>query len=326
MNNVWRNTVPLLLLISTVFLAGHSGAQDIRPATTFRDCPECPEMVVIPRGKFLMGTSIADYERDLPLRPTRSMLFQFLTRLGLVVDKNFAPSEMPQHPVTIQDFAMGKYPVTVSQFVAFVRETGYAPEGNCLLFKRTRARISPSSSWMNTGFDQTPLDPVVCMRVRDARAYIDWLNKKVGSPRGSAPGDLYRLPSESEWEYAARAGTTTARWWGDQIGVGNANCDGCNGTDNPLRPTPVGSFRPNPFGLYDMLGNVWEIVSDCWNTNYDGAPQDGMPWLSGDCSKNVARGGSFSNDPWSARSASRLWQDTNSTDNLAGFRVARSIP
>jgi formylglycine-generating enzyme required for sulfatase activity len=314
-------------LVCAVFLAGRSGAQDLQPGKTFRDCPECPEMAVIPAGKFLMGTSIADYKRDLAIRPPEPMFFQFLTMLGLLVDRNFAPAEIPQHQVTIpDDFAIGKYPVTIAEFLAFVREAGYAPEGNCLLFNGTKARISPNSSWMNSGFDQTALDPVVCMRVKDARAYVDWLNKKAGSGKGSASAVLYRLPSEAEWEYAARAGTTTARWWGDLIGLGNANCDGCNGTHNPLRPTPVGTYPRNPFGLYDMLGNVWQIVNDCWNPNYDGAPQDGRPWLSGDCSKIVERGGSFNNDVWFARSASRLWHDTNTTTNASGFRVARKIP
>jgi len=123
------------------------------------------------------------------------------------------------------------------------------------------------------GFEQIDRDPVVCMRVKDVRAYVDWLNKKIRLREKFRHTNLYRTSSEAEWEYAARAGTTTARWWGDQIGRGNANCNGCDGTQNPLRPTTVGTYRANPFGLYDMLGNVWQIVGDCWNPNYDNAPQ-----------------------------------------------------
>jgi formylglycine-generating enzyme required for sulfatase activity len=153
-----------------------------------------------------------------------------------------------------------------------------------------------------------------------------WSNERIGHARKSPIPDLYRLPSEAEWEYAARARTTTTWWWGDQVGRGNANCDGCDQPRDPRQPTPVGAYRPNPYGLYDMLGNVLQMVSDCWNPNYNDAPDDGSPWLSGDCSKVVVRGGSFNNGPWFARSASRSWLDVKATDNLQGFRVVRIRP
>ena len=166
----------------------------------------------------------------------------------------------------------------------------------------------------------------------DAQAYVGWLNDKVGngllaSTNRDGP---YRLPSEAEWEYAARAGTTTARWWGDAIGVGNANCHGCGSNwDNKLI-APAGSFGPNPFGLYDILGNVWQWNDDCWNENYVGAPKDGIAWKTGDCKKRVMRGGSWSNSPVFVRSAMRTSGDASGRDydyaTYVGFRVARSLP
>lgn len=328
MSRLWRNIgISLLASVCAVFLIGHSGAQDLQPGRAFRDCPECPEMVVIPAGTFRMGSSTSDYERDLASHPSEPVIIQFLVKLGLPGPIDFAPAELPQHTVNIpNDFAMSKYPVTVSEFLAFVRETGYAPEGDCVLFDRNKVHVNSNNSWQKNGFEQVDRDPVVCMRMKDARAYVGWLNKKMDSGKNSPSPSVYRLPSEAEWEYAARAGTTTAWWWGNQIGRGYANCDGCDGTQSPLQPTPVGTYRANPFGLYDMLGNVWQIVSDCWNPNYDYAPQDGQPWLTGDCSKSVQRGGSFNNGPWSARSASRLGDRIKATTNATGFRVARTIP
>ena len=148
-------------------------------------------------------------------------------------------------------------------------------------------------------------------------------------PENSRNGP-YRLPTEAEWEYAARAGTTTARWWGDGIGTGEANCNGCGSKWDGQLIAPVGTFGPNPFGLYDMLGNVWQWVEDCWHESYVGAPTDGSAWQSGDCGKRVLRGGSWSNVPIYIRSASRSRSVAAGGDvdysNYAGFRVARSLP
>jgi formylglycine-generating enzyme required for sulfatase activity len=139
--------------VCAVFLAGRSGAQDLPPGKTFRDCSECPEMVVIPAGKFLMGTSTSDHERDVASRPPELALFRLLVKFGLTFSRNFLLAELPQHAVTIpNDFAMGKYPVTVAEFSVFVRETGYSPLGNCLLFNGNKGPISSTSSWENDGF------------------------------------------------------------------------------------------------------------------------------------------------------------------------------
>jgi len=144
-----------------------------------------------------------------------------------------------------------------------------------------------------------PRWPAVCLNWQDANAYTAWLNEQArkerpASARASGP---YRLPTEAEWEYAARAGTTTARWWGDEIGVAKANCNGCGSEwDNRLY-AEVDSFAPNPFGLYSMLGNAWEWTEDCWHQSYDGAPTDGSAWVEPDCSEHVIRGGSWHNLP-----------------------------
>ena len=261
----------------------------------FRDCPECPEMVVIPAGGFLMGSPASEQERY--------------------------DSEGPQHAVSLRWFALGRHDVTVDEFAAFVRETGYEP-GEC--------NWPRGSTWQSAGF--APADPVVCVNWHDAKAYVAWLNRKVRgqSPASTGTDGPYRLPSEAEWEYAARAGTTTARWWGDQIGAGHANCNGCGSAWDNRQLSTVESFPPNPFGLYDMLGNVWQWTEDCWNESYVDAPGDGSPWLSGDCGKRVLRGGSWSNLPRFVRSAARN-RDAAANRNFdyayyVGFRVAMTLP
>ena len=146
---------------------------------------------------------------------------------------------------------------------------------------------------------QPPNWPAVCLSWRDADAYIAWLNTKVRKERPAlTPGNgPYRLPSEAEWEYAARAGTTTARWWGEAIGSDHANCNGCGSPWDDRLLATVDSFAPNPFGLYGMLGNAWQWTADCWHPNYLHAPDDGGAWTEKNCTKHVIRGGSWNNLP-----------------------------
>jgi formylglycine-generating enzyme required for sulfatase activity len=183
----------------------------------------------------------------------------------------------PVHQVTIaQPFWIGRYAVTRGQFAVFARETGFAP-----------------TDWRRTRFTQDDNHPVVSVSVADAEAYLGWLRQKTGH--------RYRLPSESEWEYAARAGTATARYWGDRWDPERANAAGIHeGT------TPVGTFGSNPFGLYDMLGNVWEWCADGWRGSYNGAPADGSAWIGrraeGGASR-VIRGGSWDDGARLVRSA-----------------------
>ena len=273
---------------------------------TFRDCATCPEMVVLPAGKFMMGS--------------------------LEEERGRWDSEGPQRQVTIlKPFAVGKYEVTVGQYAEFVRETKHKA-GNC--------DLSKGNSWDNPGFKQTNNHPVVCVSWNDASTYVYWLSMNTGHE--------YRLLTEAEWEYAARAGTTTAYHFGRMILDNQANYD-----DEYEGTVAVGSFLANAFGLHDMHGNVWEWVEDCWHDDYTGAPTNGIAWLSG-CRKSnednckgddswirycreylvgmelrVLRGGSWHSEPENLRSASRsgLYASGPFTAGSLydGFRVARTL-
>lgn len=294
-----------LSMIASIHIVPNATHAEERVDREFRECSDCPEMVAIPTGKFVMGSPATERGRF--------------------------DAEGPQHSVAVRPFAIGKYDVTNAEFLAFLRETAYQP-----------APCDPmlGLTWQSPGRglayppDEAapPLEPAHCLSWNDAQAYLAWLNGKVRGLAASPKkrGSRYRLPSEAEWEYAARAGTTTARWWGDAIGSGNANCQACGSKWDGTLIAPVGSFGPNRFGLYDMLGNVWQWVNDCWNESYVGAPADGSPWTSGDCSKRVLRGGSWSNVPVFVRSAARSRADAAGRgfdySSYAGFRVARSLP
>jgi len=316
--------VASILLSGTTAVAGPD-LQTMRAGETFHDCPDCPELVVVPAGSFTMGSSNVDTARDLEDAP-HDVLHQ-ITGLASV----HMARESPEHSVSISlSFALGKYPVMRAEFAAFVRETGYSVPGECAVWKNHEFTYPPEAEWKNPGFPQTDRDPVVCVSWQDANAYITWLNKKLrrGSLASMDADGPYRLPSESEWEYAARAGTRTARWWGDSIGLSNADCDGCGSRWDKKQTAPAGSFHRNPFGLYDMLGNAWQWVEDCWNENYLGAVGDGSPWISGECEQRVIRGGGWSNEPWLLRSAERSHTSPDYTKraNYIGFRVARTLP
>lgn len=240
-------------------------------------------------------------------------------------------SEGPQLEVAIKAFALGKYDVTSEQFLTFLKETGYQPRPCSTILHM---------KWKSPGHGQaySPLNgepphwPAVCLDWHDAEKYVAWLNDKVriAHPTLDRAKGAYRLPTEAEWEYAARAGTTTARWWGNDIGAGKANCNGCGSKwDNRLF-ADVDSFAPNPFGLYGMLGNAWQWTADCWHQSYVGAPGDGSAWSEADCSKRAIRGGSWSSLPVFVRSAARSGSDRGDKDtdysSLTGFRVARDLP
>ena len=211
--------------------------------------------------------------------------------------------EGPQHRVTIPNpFAIGKYEVTVEQFEEFVNETKH-----------------PDNKWRNPGFNQSTNHPVVNVSREDAKAYTEWLSTKTGQN--------YRLLSEAEWEYAARAGTTKAYYFGTEISPSQANYDN-NGT------VEVGSYPANAFGLHDMHGNVEEWVEDCWHYNYNGAPSDGRAWTincdyleasSFHLDMLVLRGGSWKYGHWDLRSAGRSWGFARNRNNKYGFRIARTL-
>lgn len=207
-------------------------------------------------------------------------------------------SEKPAHHVTItKPYALGKYEVTVGEWKACVKADA------C---KKVSDEIMSS--------DNVPVRDVSW---GDASHYVAWLSKITGKK--------YRLPTEAEWEYATRAGTKTRYWWGDQIEPGKAYCKDCGGTWDQMLPAAVGSFEPNPFGLYDMNGNVWEWVNDCWHRNYEGAPRDGSSWDDNNCTVRVIRSGSWRNDKTYVHSASRFKYDAYVRYLLNGFRVAKSL-
>ena len=276
--------------------------------TVFRDCPDCPEMVVVPAGGFQMGSPGDEEGRD--------------------------DDEGPAHGVTIsRPFAVGRYEVTRSEFGRFVSATGRNMSGGCTVWTGKEWKTESGRSWRSPGFGQTGRDPVVCVNWNDAKAYVKWLSGKTGK--------VYRLLSESEWEYAARGRTSSSRYWGDGV---SGQCGHANGADEvlkgryagwkwPMAPcrdghvhtSPAGSFAANAFGLYDVLGNAWEWVEDCWNKSYDGAPRDGSVWLAGNCGARVLRGGSWFNFPQFLRAANRVTEGSGYRNTLLGFRVARTL-
>ena len=188
-------------------------------------------------------------------------------------------SERPVHSVTVPDFKLGKFEVTFTQWDACVAD------GGC-------GGYTPDDAGWGRGNR-----PVINVYWDDIQGFIDWLNSKTGGN--------FRLPTEAEWEYASRAGSTTEYSWGNSIGSNRANCEGCGSRWDGDRTAPVGSFSANTWGLYDLHGNVWEWVQDCRNYGYVGAPTDGSAWTSGDCGQRVRRGGSWSNTPRGLRAAAR---------------------
>jgi len=212
---------------------------------------------------------------------------------SFVMGSNDDITEKPVHQVTIKPFAISRYPVSVRDW------------NECAAAK--------ACAFVATGQDDAPITNVSWS---DAKQFVAWL--------AGATRKAYRLPSEAEWEYAARGGTLTRYWWGDQLLPGMANCKNCADVAAAEEPTKVGSFKPNPFGLFDMGGGVDQWVEDCWHKNYQGAPSDGSPWIEGDCTSHVIRSGSWKNDARYVRPANRDNYDTNVRYPTHGFRVALS--
>jgi formylglycine-generating enzyme required for sulfatase activity len=230
----------------------------VHSAFAFKDCPECPEMVILPDGSFMMGSTSQNNSQD---------------------------NEKPQHLVYLKSFSIGKYEVTQEEWFAVM---GNNPSSN-----KDRSLPVENVSW------------------DDANLFAEKLAKKTGKK--------YRLPTEAEWEYAARGLSTTIYPWGNSddelsnYAWFSANTDATN---------PAGQKRPNEFGLHDMLGNVWEWTQDCWNPNYINAPSDGSAWISNECSERVLRGGSWDNDSQGLRVAIRSGFATDFRYNVIGLRVA----
>jgi formylglycine-generating enzyme required for sulfatase activity len=231
-------------------------------------------MAMIPGGTFMMGSPEDERGREA--------------------------NEGPQHPVTIQSFAAGRFEVTFAEWDACLADGGCGGH-------------RPNDRGWGRGNR-----PVMDVSWRDAVAYTEWLSRKTGK--------AYRLLTEAEWEYAARAGSTTRYAWGDDAGRGNANCIGCGSQWDGKQTAPAGSFKANAFGLHDMSGNLWEWVQDCWHADYRGNPRGVVVAVApGACSSNVLRGGSWRSFPDEARSASRTWDSPGNRYARIGFRVARSL-
>jgi formylglycine-generating enzyme required for sulfatase activity len=279
----------------------------LKRGDSFRECENCPEMVVVPAGSFTMGSPEGENDRSV--------------------------DEGPQHVVTIsKPFAVGKFHVTRDEYAVFAQETGYAATMTC--YKRSGTR---DGSWHDPGYAQEGSHPVVCVTWDDAKAYVNWLAKKTGKP--------YRLLSEAEWEYAARGkthpGTYPRFWFGNDKGV---LCRYANGiTCHILKTSPAGKYKPNAFRLYDMTGNAWQWTEDCHHDSYQGAPTDGSAWTAGTCNSgpsaqagivpgpdrfawkifHAVRGGSWFTYPRNLRAAAR--DRVTDTDYGGGFRLARTL-
>ena len=263
--------------------------------------PLKPEMMEIRAGHFWMGCN-RDRNRDSNREERRAVDSKRRNRPANPPPLCTNDDEQPVHEVRVGTFELSKYEVTFAEYDRFTTVTG-----------RERA---DDEGWGRGG------RPVIKVSWEDAVAYTEWLSE--------ATGASYRLPSEAEWEYAARAGTETMYSWGNGIGHGlrihvRANCKGCNSRWGNEKTAPVGSFVANGWGLHDMHGNVWEWTQDCWNKNYRGAPTDGSVWKGGDCEKRVLRGGSWIDGPSTLRSANRIGIATGDRNYYLGFRVARTV-
>ena len=275
------NNQSVVIITDQCVITAPTAVPSLNPGNRFKDCDNCPQMVAVPPGSFLMGSPETEEGRS--------------------------STEGPVHRVTINyPFAVGVHEITFNEWDYCVQQ------GGCRGYR-------PDDEDWGRG-----RRPVIKVSWHDAKAYVCWLSQETGKP--------YRLLTEAEWEYAARAGTTTLYHFGDTISPTQANyspwhyddndewvCPGCR--DQTI---PVGSFRANKFGLHDMHGNVYEWVEDCWHNSYTGAPSDGSAWITGgDCRVRVSRGGSWDNFPHLLRSATRFWRYYGGDD--LGFRVAVTL-
>jgi formylglycine-generating enzyme required for sulfatase activity len=274
-------------------------------AESFRDCETCPEMVVVPSGEFVMGSPDTEPGR--------------------------AATEGPQRHVRLpKPFAVGKFEVTVREYEAFVAATGGVSDGGgCWVWTAYGHRFDKDRTFRNPSFAQTSTHPAVCVGWQAATTYANWLT--------TITRYKYRLLSEAEWEYAARAASTTRYYFGDSEAL---LCEHGNGADKTsaflwgnhlcsdsvgVQTAEVGRYKANALGIYDVVGNVSEWVQDCVQPNYNGAPKDGSAWMAGNCTHRIIRGGAWDNDVISLRSAARGAADMKPKDTI-GFRIGRELP
>ena len=242
-------------------------------------------------------TAATSARRSTRLPPEMAVIPGGSFQMGCVSGLDCQGDEKPVREVRVASFELSTYEVTFEEYDRFVAATD---------------RGSPGDQGWGRG-----RRPVINVSWDDAVACTEWL--------AAQTGESYRLPSEAEWEYAARAGSARKYGWGNEIGRNRANCDGYGSQWDDKATAPVGSFSPDAFGLHDMHGNLWEWVQDCWNGSYQGAPPDGSAWSSGDCERRVLRGGSWNNQPENLRAANRNRNTTGKRNNNNGFRVARTL-
>lgn len=326
-----RNTVHRMLGLATAMACvpiAHAAPTPAKSPGEYKDCPNCPEMVPIKPGTFQMGATLEEEERQGQAK----------------MSENVRGRSAPVHTVTFKHgFSMGKTPVTVAQFRAFVDETGHRTSDSCFTQHQVDGHFIYESvrgyTWRSPGFPQDDRHPVVCVSGEDAEAYAVWLSNKTGHQ--------YAVPNDAQYEYALRAGTTTSFFWGnDRAQANDIACQYSNQpdldqgkamgnvpmgweyrfqcNDGYAYTSPVANYKPNPWGLYDMQGNIWEWVSDCWNENYKGAPADGSTWATGDCDARSSRGGSYGNAAFSAYAGIRAPRHVSYVGHSWGFRVVRN--
>ena len=306
-----------VIALAAASISGPGWAAPARSAAathSFRDCKGCPELIAIPSGSFLMGTP-----RD---------------------KEGKADWDLPPRKVSIRAFSIGKFDVTRREWAAFVSATHHPAKSGCAWTGRMKAdEPDPIGSWSSVGFTQTDHHPVVCITWADVQDYLAWLSRKTSK--------RYRLPSEAEWEFAARAGTQTPFYWGLKASHERANygADKCcsplaKGRDRWTGTSPVGSFPPNAFGLYDMAGNVLQMVQDCLSFTAEQLPNNGRAFetdftlrgegnlapLDGEksCNHRLVRGGDWGDPPAMIRSSFRnISVGPDYLSGGLGFRVAR---
>jgi formylglycine-generating enzyme required for sulfatase activity/class 3 adenylate cyclase len=295
-------SLTLLILASGAFWymlwQPHNKARDQAATLVSPEVPKAPQTSSAPSGtpatqQPALKSAPTPPPRMQPAASTREPEMIALRGGSFTMGSNDDITEKPVHQATIKPFLISKYPISVREW------------NECAAAK--------ACGLVATGKDDAP---VTNISWTDAKQFVGWL--------AATTRKAYRLPSEAEWEYAARGGTQTKYWWGDQMESGIANCKNCGEVAVAEQPAKAGSFKPNPFGLYDMGGGVDQWVEDCWHKNYQGAPSDGSPWVEADCVAHVIRSGSWRNDARYVRPANRDSYDTNVRYPTHGFRVALS--
>jgi formylglycine-generating enzyme required for sulfatase activity len=276
---------------------------------SFKDCAVCPEMAALPAGEFMMSSPKDERRREVT-------------------------EGLPRRVVIKAPIAIGRFEITVDQFAAFLAETETAEQKLCrpVIGSNGDSFVwgPPESSFSEPGLPVTGTHPAVCISWYEARAYVDWLSRRTGKP--------YRLPTEAEWEYAARAGTQTTYSFGDDestlcayarfadLGSPFPWGGACRSDITTYGPIPVGLLKPNPWLLFDMHGNAWEWVEDCWTVNASEIPTDGSAFSgAGTCTMRVTRGGGWAVGAYRQRSATRVRRVPTISENHVGFRVALSL-